>query len=210
MSGKKTSKAKLISKGSSKKVGKAKKLSAPAKKLLIPKKSITISKSAKIKAVSAPAAKSKKLKIEDKYLNIFLTQIGGERAIQIVQEFAAPASDEDIAKRCKLKVSEVRAVLNKLHNYGIAVYERSRDESSGWYSYVWKMDMAHASKIAEARVKEDFSVESTQSSIEQGCQFYHCKDCGNASPKIPFETAMDYSFKCPQCGNGLAFYEKKE
>ena len=68
-----------------------------------------------------------------------LIEMGGENTIDIIREFDKDMSDEELAKKTGIKASDVRVVLNRLHNYGFFSYTRVRDRDSGWYSYIWKM-----------------------------------------------------------------------
>ncbi|MDE1798356.1 MAG: hypothetical protein KGH63_03040, partial [Candidatus Micrarchaeota archaeon] len=63
-----------------------------------------------------------------------LIAAAGEHSLHVIQEFTSQMSDEEIAKKTKIRSSDVRVVLNKLHSYGLASYTRSRDKNSGWYS----------------------------------------------------------------------------
>ncbi len=134
-----------------------------------------------------------------------LISLGGENAISVISSFSRDMSDEELAKKAEIKVSEVRAVLNRLHSVGLVEYVREKDASSGWYSYVWRMRGDSAEKflnyckgIGSSGVKEEYG----------GKELYYCKGCG-ARSLIVFEEALDRGFACG-CGKKLGYLEEAE
>ncbi|VVB58932.1 Transcription factor E [Candidatus Anstonella stagnisolia] len=140
-----------------------------------------------------------------------LIDVAGENTINVLREFTCELSDEELAKKAKMKVSDVRIVLNKLHSLGMAQYARSRDKDSGWYSYVWRLDEGKEKEILmpvyQNKGAEGYVGEKCVASGE-GDQYF-CAGCGKESV-VDFETAMDRQFKCSSCGNDLSFFEKKK
>ena len=90
-------------------------------------KKSTYSKSARLSVLSRAEARQR------------LIEMGGENTIDIIREFDKDMSDEELARKTGIKASDVRVVLNRLHNHGLFSYTRVRDRDSGWYSYIWKM-----------------------------------------------------------------------
>lgn len=137
-----------------------------------------------------------------------LIEAAGEHAIHVIQEFTVEMSDEDIAKKIKIRASDVRVVLNKLHSFGLASYSRSRDKNSGWYSYVWRLNNERIPQLLE-QMKRKGSLEQTRvlpASDAGGNEEYVCKNCGPAQ-RLPFEEASALLFKCQHCGANLDFFE---
>lgn len=128
--------------------------------------------------------------------------VAGENAIMIIREFRGQMSDDELAMKTKIKVSEVRAVLNKLHSFGLVEYVRHRDKDSGWYSYVWKINSEKAHTLIS-------SLDVGESATSLPGEHYHCQCC-SATDLFHFDKAYDLSFKCPSCGNGLSYFEKKK
>lgn len=132
----------------------------------------------------------------------FLLQTAGENALKIVKEFSEEMSDEDLARTCKLKVSDVRAVLNKLHGCGMAKYNRIKDKETGWYSYIWNIDPDQVIKVVDGEKARRLSSKESANASET-FEFYNCEHCKSAQ-KISFEIAMDSWFKCTGCGSQLS------
>ena len=69
-----------------------------------------------------------------------LINSAGENAIDILKLLKNETEDEKIAEKLKLKVSDVRSVLNKLNALGITFYNRTKNEDTGWFYYNWSID----------------------------------------------------------------------
>ena len=142
-------------------------------------------------------------KLADEHIRNLLLEVAGEKALAVAVELEEPLSDEDLASACKIKVSEVRAVLNKLHSCGLTSYERTRDKESGWYSYIWRLSLGDAKKLLER--KKEVAIAGPEETFE----FYTCSSCKKGEGvMIPFEVAFENRFKCLDCGAPLAFVEK--
>jgi len=130
-----------------------------------------------------------------------LIEIGGENTIDVIRKFDTDMSDDELAKKTGIKPSEVRVVLNRLHNRGVFAYTRVRDKDSGWYSYIWKMDEERLKYVGGAGAVE----ETTQAISKEG---YRCSCCSQKNV-MDFPEAVDARFRCGTCGNCLEFFDSK-
>jgi transcription initiation factor TFIIE subunit alpha len=145
-------------------------------------------------------------RLADEHVRNLLLEVAGEKALAVAEALEEPLSDEDLAGACKLKVSEVRAVLNKLHSFGLTSYERTRDKESGWYSYIWRLSLVSADKILNKKKEVPEGA-----GLEKSFEFYTCSSCKKGEGVlIPFEAAFGNKFKCMECGAPLAFVEKSK
>lgn len=133
-----------------------------------------------------------------------LIGIGGENALAIVRNFYGNHSDEELAKKLKIKISDVRATLNKLHNEGLVNYIREKDSETGWYSYSWSLNHDRMERWANTQ-------NSRLSSLDDGTgvQYYFCPTCGTSSI-TSFETAAGAGFRCERCNRMLEFIDDKK
>ncbi|VVC03434.1 Transcription factor E [Candidatus Burarchaeum australiense] len=154
---------------------------------------------------SKGAAKCVKKLLAEPIIANSIMSLAGENAAVVLGQMDGAMSDEEIARACKFKVSDVRAVLNKLHAQGIAVYERTRDKDTGWYYYKWSTNMGAIEKMLdEGKKSEKLAIEERRK-YESAYNLYVCCKC--MQEKYPFETALDYLFKCPQCGSSLEYQQ---
>ncbi len=133
-----------------------------------------------------------------------LINCAGENAIDILKLLGKETEDEKIANVLKLKVSDVRSVLNRLNEIGIAFYDRTKNEDTGWYYYNWSVDMNKfrgwvnsTLRNQDARIKYAYLIED---------EHYYCPQCGIGT-SFAFHDAADLVFKCPSCTNTLELIE---
>jgi len=182
-------------------------------------------KSAKLKAAKKPVSPKPKIKekkppvrgperalnkaeisklLSDAYTRHLIIESGGEHALEIVRGFNNNSSDEEMCKKLGIKISDVRATLNKLHALGIVDYTRHKDSETGWFSYYWCLNVNRMKcwvndQIEDERRKQDFS----------DGEHYFCPNCGGASIH-DFVSASDFGFKCPTCSSALDFLSEKK
>ena len=140
----------------------------------------------------------------------FLEKIGGPYAPEIVKIYEKknkPITDEDIEKKIKLKITEIRTILNRLHYRGIAEYQKKRNEKTGWYIYSWDIKISRIAQLLIAELEEHSKKLENQLNFESGYTFFNCKK--KCSPLV-FEIAAEYHFRCPQCGQVMSQSDNTE
>jgi len=140
--------------------------------------------------------------LDDAKVRQLLIDAGGEHTLDIVKAFSKELSDDDLAKKLKIKISDVRATLNKLHNIGVVQYNRYKDSETGWFSYFWSLNMDKT----RGWVDEQLRMESAPSDISSS-EYYYCPKCGTESV-YEFAAASDNSFRCPLCNRALEFVDE--
>ena len=95
------------------------------------------------------------------------------------------------------KVTEIRAILNKLHYRGIACYQKSRNQKTGWYNYTWELNKTRLSELIIEKQQEILEKLNKKKTLEGDYNFF---DCNNCNERLPFEVATEYNFACPSCG----------
>ncbi len=139
--------------------------------------------------------------LADSRVRQMLIELGGENALAIIRNFYGNHSDEEMAKKLKLKISDVRATLNKLHNEGLVNYIREKDSDTGWYSYSWSLNLMRMERWAGAQsLKIGDLVDS---------QYYFCPACGESSI-TNFDSAAEDDFRCERCNRLLDFIDEKK
>jgi transcription initiation factor TFIIE subunit alpha len=141
--------------------------------------------------------------LRDAYIRQTLIEVGGENALAIVRNFYGDNSDEELAKKLKIKISDVRATLNKLHNEGLVNYIRQKDSETGWYSYSWTLNHVRMKKWASDQTNKVINAGNEES------ENYYCPSCGT-STIASFEDAVTGDFRCTQCNRMLEFLDKEK
>jgi transcription initiation factor TFIIE subunit alpha len=102
-----------------------------------------------------------------------------------------------VASDLDLEIHRARNLLYKLLEHNILYFHRKKDKIKGWYICYWDFnekiiqfldDKIKINKLQ--KLKERLEKESSST-------FYMCK---NACTRMDFEKAMEFNFKCPECG----------
>ncbi len=131
--------------------------------------------------------------LKDDQIKTELMRVGGKRTLDVLNLLMKHSEDEEIAKKMNVKVSDVRAVLNKLNQEGIVYYERTKDPDTGWYYYKWKIDPHKMRNWYDS--KKAAKLNYLYSLVSEG-EHYYCPECG-IEHAYNFEEAMDNNFTCP-------------
>jgi transcription initiation factor TFIIE subunit alpha len=139
-----------------------------------------------------------------------LETIGGETAVKITKIYEKKdkkVTDEEVAKKLKLKVTEVRTILNRMHYRGVSCYHRTKNSKTGWYSYSWEIKTRRVLELLLEQHIERIEKLEKKKSFEENYALFSCKkNCDY----IPFEIATEYLFKCPECGALLEAVDNKK
>ena len=130
----------------------------------------------------------------------FLETVGGTETIELVkicEKKRKSFTDEDVSKKMNKKVTEIRAILNRLHYRGIACYQKSRNQKTGWYNYTWELNKDRLAELIVEKQKDVLEKLNQKKTMEGDYNFF---DCGKCSERMPFEVAAEYNFVCPGCG----------
>ena len=140
-------------------------------------------------------------------MQAFLRNVGGEAAIgvtTICEKKKKHVTDEELAKKMKLKVTEIRTVLNRLHYRGIACYKKTKNKKNGWYNYTWEIKTKRIVELILEEQKENIEKLETKQDFGKNYSFFSCK---NTCDIAPFEIAAEYQFKCPECGETMNSFD---
>jgi transcription factor E len=76
-----------------------------------------------------------------------------------------------------------------------------RDEKTGWFIFYWRLQPDQIDAFIRSRKKRTLDKMVTRLAYEKGHTFFICKT--DPDVRVPFEEAMETSFKCAKCGNKL-------
>lgn len=131
----------------------------------------------------------------------FVKQVSGDNGLRIVNSIGDGATDEKIEKETKLKLSEIRAALNVLQNYGVVEYNREKNMSSGWFTYTWRINASRALQNKLTKTRNEYAA-LRKESAEDGAVVYKCP---GGCERLLFDRAVDANFQCPKCSKKLKF-----
>jgi len=144
-----------------------------------------------------------KIRIDNPLVADFVATNAGDAAFMVVKTLDKTdkgLTDEQLTKKTKTDVNEVRAILNKLHYLGIITYSKKKAKESNWYHYTWFLKRDRINELLTDRAKEELVELEKKLKYEESYTFFKC---ANGCEKLPFELACEYDFKCPECGNAM-------
>ena len=115
-------------------------------------------------------------------------------------------TDDEISRQLNLKLNSVRKLLYKLYDARLVDYDREKDEETNWYTYTWKPALEKLPILVKKKTQHILNEPKEQLITEENNIFFYCPSC---EFKYTFEEAMDYGFRCPQCGSVLKEYNNK-
>ncbi|GEM_PF-541816 len=140
----------------------------------------------------------------------FLKSTGGDYAVELVRicvEKKRPVRDEEIGKKLPLKITEIRTILNRLHYRGIACYQKTKNNKTGWYSYTWEIKAPRIAELILEQQAEHIAKLEKGMELEGTYEFY---SAGKGLSEYPFEIAAQHDFKDPETGKPLVLLDGKK
>lgn len=140
----------------------------------------------------------------------FIRRVGGNDALPLIKACKSKkrkVTDEEVSKKTKLKITEVRATLNRLHYRGIACYDKKKNNQTGWYSYTWEIKERRIAELIIEEQSEEIKKLEKKLEFEKDYVFFVCKQMCES---VPFEVAAEYQFRCPKCGNAMEVVNNKK
>ncbi len=144
---------------------------------------------------------------EDPYFSEHMTANVGESSVEVIKMlYKKPQTDEKLTEKLNMKINEVRRILNIMNGHGITKYDVTKD-NSGWLIFTWRVD---AEKLAEYAAAHN-RVDEPAASLPENCNdFFFCKKCyDNNKIIMPFDSAIEQSFKCVECGSKLEMTDRE-
>lgn len=133
----------------------------------------------------------------------FVRIMAGDDAVKVIRIYERKGkyvTDEELAKKMKLKVTEVRTILNRLHYRGVACYRKSKNRKTGWYSYTWGIKSQRIADLLLEETQEKMEKLETKQTIQSN---YGLFSCNSECETVPFEVAAEYNFRCPECSSPM-------
>ncbi|MGV8162373.1 MAG: hypothetical protein ACP5N2_03530 [Candidatus Nanoarchaeia archaeon] len=139
------------------------------------------------------------MKEKDQLLKKIVRELISEEAIPIVEYLKGKSkiSEFVISEELELEIHKTRFLLYKLLDHNIVSFIRKKDKIKGWYICYWDLNEEIVSHL-DQKMKDD-KIEKLKERLqrEESNQFYLCR---NACARMDFDRAMEFTFKCPECG----------
>jgi len=145
--------------------------------------------------------------VDDETLRKVAEVLGGEEAVKIVDVLRVvdETTDEEIVSRTGIRLNSVRKILYKLYDHSLVTLRRSRDETTGWFIFHWRLQPDQLEGFILNQKRRVLEKLETRLDYEKNHDFYYCYTPG--CRKIPFKDAMELVFRCPTCNKPLMHFD---
>src|SRR3990167_4991727 len=107
-------------------------------------------------------------------------------------------SEFTLAEELKEEINTVRNKLYRLYDFNLVEFSRKKDQKKGWYIYYWTFVPSRVPRLLREIKKKKLIKLKERLKSEQGAHFY---ECINKCMRLTFDKAIDFEFKCPECGS---------
>jgi len=144
--------------------------------------------------------KLKLVKPSKKLTEEVVTEIVGEHALPIIDFLRGKTkiSEFIIAEELDMEINETRNILYKLLEFNVVSFIRKKDRIKGWYICYWDLNEVMIPQIQAKLNAQKLEKMEERLTKEESHIFYMCN---NACSRMDFDTAMEFQFKCPECGS---------
>jgi transcription initiation factor TFIIE subunit alpha len=145
--------------------------------------------------------------VDDKTLQKVAEAFGGEDAVHIISALreVSETTDDEIALKTEIRLNTVRKILYKLYDHSLVGLRRSRDKSTGWFIFHWRIQLDQLAGFILNQKRRVLEKLEARLEYENAHDFYYCSTEG--CTRIPFEDAMELVFRCPTCNKLLNHYD---
>lgn len=128
---------------------------------------------------------------------------GGDDAVKVVETLQRlkEATDDTVAAETGIRLNTVRKILYKLYDHALVSSTRVRNETTGWYTFFWRLQPDQVDAFIRARKRRTLEKLKSRLEHERAHSFFICEKCSDI--RMTFEEAMETAFRCSKCGGHL-------
>jgi len=149
-----------------------------------------------------------KMKLSNKVLEEVIIEVAGEDVLVLVKALKNKknVSEFKLAEKIGQEVNATRNMLYRLYKANLVSFIRKKDKVKGWYIYYWTFKTKNIKHLASEIKKKRAAQLKERLDREKEGQFYICPQ---KCMRLNFDQAVDFQFKCPECG-GLMELDNNE
>lgn len=139
------------------------------------------------------------MKLSNKLVEEVVTEVAGEDVLPLVKllKNKKNVSEFKLAEALKLEVNATRNMLYRLYHANLVSFTRRKDKKKGWYIYYWTFKIKQIRFLALNLKKQKLERLNDRLAREEESTFFVCP---NTCMRLDFEKAVNFEFKCPECG----------
>lgn len=129
-----------------------------------------------------------------------VTELVGVHAMPIIDFLRGKTkiSEFIIAEELDMEINATRNILYKLLEHNLVIFLRKKDKIKGWYICYWDFNEHMVPQLKKKIIEQKIEKLQDRLTEEQANQFYMCR---GACSRMNFDKAMEFNFKCPECGD---------
>ncbi|MCX6707983.1 MAG: hypothetical protein NT001_07695 [Candidatus Woesearchaeota archaeon] len=149
------------------------------------------------------------MKLSNKILDDVIIEVAGEDVLPLVKAMKNKknVSEFKLAEKMKVEVNIMRNMLYRLYKSNLVSFIRKKDKVKGWYIYYWTFRAKNIKYLALELKKKKMAQLKERLEREKGGHFYMCP---TKCMRLNFDQAVDFSFKCPECGSLMEMDNNKD
>lgn len=139
------------------------------------------------------------MRLTPKKIEQILVAILGEGGLPLINELMLKdnTSEFDLATKTKKDIKVIRKLLYILYNHNLVSFTRKKDKIKGWYIYYWTL-VPDSVKFNYFKMKRDLLERLKQQVENEKRELFFA--CTQRCLRMNFDHAMDFEFRCPECG----------
>ena len=139
------------------------------------------------------------MKISNELLDELVIALTGEDILPLIHILRNKnnVSEFKLAEKLNVTVNQTRNMLYRLNEHNLVTFMRKKDKKKGWYIYYWTLNQRSANNALKKLREKQLSDFKIRLEREQIGIFYVCP---MGCMRLKMEVAMDYDFKCQECG----------
>jgi transcription initiation factor TFIIE subunit alpha len=150
----------------------------------------------------------RKIRLTDKKIEEVLRSVCGADVLPLMKKLRGRenVSEFKLAEQLKEDIKRVRNTLYRLYGANLVEFIRKKDKKKGWYIYYWTFKQEQIRYLYRKMKKEQLERLKDLVSEEGEQQFFMCV---NECVRMDFEQAVNFEYRCPECGE-LSMQEMNE
>jgi len=149
------------------------------------------------------------MRLTPKLINEAVAETAGEDVLPLVKllKNKKNVSEFKLADSVKQEVNVVRNMLYRLYNVNLVTFTRKKDKKKGWYIYYWTFESKKVKYLLQKIKMKHLESLNKRLAREKEGQFFLCP---NTCVRLDFDQAMNFEFKCPECGEIIQQQDNSE
>lgn len=133
-----------------------------------------------------------------------ISELIGDDVLEVVKKIKnkEAVSENDLVAPGSKDINQARNALYKLYENNLVSFTRKKDKTNGLYIYYWTFNEDKIQTIVDTSNREKLEMLRNRLGREKNNQFFRCT---NNCIRLDFDQALDFEFRCPECGELLEF-----